>query len=66
MTAHKIDNMVTWFPESLSEAQILEKNEKDIPKRRNLVWVFSNVLKVLFLNNILHLISTREAEIVSL
>ena len=31
MTAHKIDNMASPFPESLSEAQISEINGKAIP-----------------------------------
>ena len=30
MTAHEIDNIASWFPESLSEDQILEINEKAI------------------------------------
>ena len=31
MTAHEIDNMVSWFPEGLCEAQISEINKKVIP-----------------------------------
>ena len=31
MTAHEIDNMAYRFPESLSEVQISEINEKGIP-----------------------------------
>ena len=69
MTAHGSDNMASRFPESLSEVQISEINEKAIPinkkKRRNLVLVFSKG-KVLFLNIILRLNLTREAEIVTL
>ena len=35
MTAHGSDNMVSQFPESLSEAQISEINEKVIPIHKN-------------------------------
>ena len=68
MTAHGSDDMASWFPESLREAQISEKYEKAIPinkkKRRFGLGVFQG--KVLFLNIILRLNFTREAEIVTL
>ena len=35
MTAHEMDNMASRFPESLSEAQILEKTEKIITIKAN-------------------------------
>ena len=38
MTAHKIDNMVSRFPESLSKAQISDINEKGIPKATTFVF----------------------------
>ena len=63
MTAHQIDNMVSRFPESLSHAQISEINEKAIPINTKIgLGVFQG--KILFLNIILHLNFTREAEIV--
>ena len=69
MTAHKIDNVASWFPESLSEDQISEINEKAIPintkKSAKFVWgIFKG--KVLFLNVVLRLNFTREAGIVML
>ena len=65
MAAHEIDNMASRFPESLSEAQILDINEKAISKVTKFVLgVFQG--KVLFLNIILRLNFTREAEIVAL
>ena len=69
MTTHEIDKMASRFPEGLSEAQISEINEKAIPintkKASKLVWVFSKV-KDLFLNIVLRLSFTREAEFVTL
>ena len=69
MTAHGSDNMACRFPESLSEAQISEINEKAIPidKKKETKFglrVFQG--KVLFLSIILRLNFTREAEIVTL
>ena len=65
MTAHEIDNMASRFPESLSEAQVSDINEKAIPKVAKFVLgVFQG--KVLFLNIILRFNFTREAEIVRL
>ena len=68
MTAHGSDDMASRFPESLSEAQISEINEKviSINKKKGTKFglgVFEG--KVLFLN-ILRLNFTRETEIVSL
>ena len=69
MTAHGSDNMASQFPESLSEAQISEINEKAIlinkKKATKFGWVFSKV-RFYFLNFILRLNFTREAEIVTL
>ena len=60
MTAHKIDNMASWFLESLSAAQILYINEKAIQKATKTAFgVFQD--KVLFWNIILRLNFTREA-----
>ena len=56
MTAHGRDDMASRFPESLREAQISEINEK--------ASVFQ--YKILFLNIILRVNFTREAEIVTL
>ena len=69
MTAHGSDNMASRFPESLSEAQISEINEKAIPinKKKSTIFglgVFQG--KVLFLNIIARLNFTREAEVVTL
>ena len=69
MTAHEIDNMASRFPESLSEAQISEINEKAIPintkkAKKFGLGVFQG--KVIFLNIILCLNFAREAEIVLL
>ena len=65
MTAHEIDNMASRFPEFLCEAQISDINEKAIPKVTKFVFgVFQG--KVLFLNVILRLDFTREAEIATL
>ena len=61
MTAHKIDNMASRFPESLSKAQILEIKEINIHTESD--EIFQG--KVLFLN-ILRLNFTREAELVTL
>ena len=69
MTAHEIDNMVSRFLESLSEAQISQINEKAIPintkkATKFCLGVFQG--KLLFLNVILRLNFTRETEIVML
>ena len=69
MTEDEIDNMVSWFLEGLSEAQISEINEKAISintkkATKSSLDVFQG--GVLFLNFVLHLNFTREAEIVSL
>ena len=65
MNAHEIENMASRFPESSSEAQISAINEKAIPKAMKFVFgVFQG--KILFLNIILCLNFTREAEIVTL
>ena len=69
MTAHGSDNMVSWFPESLSETQISEIKEKAIPVNKKKATKFGLGVfqgKVLFLNIILCLNFTREAEIVTL
>ena len=69
MTAHGSDNMASRFPESLSEAQISEINEKAIPinKKKATKFVLGAFQgKVLFLNIMLCLNFTREAEIVTL
>ena len=53
MTAHRRDNMVPWFPESLSEAKISELNKKAIPINKKKVTNFGLDAfqeKVLFLN----------------
>ena len=69
MTAHEIDNMASRFLESFSEAQISEINEKAIPVNAKKATEFGLYVfqgKVLFLNIILRLNFTREAEIVTL
>ena len=69
MTAHEIDNMAFRFLESLNEAQISEINEKNIPINTKKATKFGFGVfqgKVLFLNIILCLSFTREAEIVTL
>ena len=69
MTAHEFDNMASRFPESLSEAQISEINEKAISINTKKVTKFGLGVfqsKVLFLNIILRLNFTKEAEIVTL
>ena len=69
MSAHKIDNMASQFLESLSEAQISEINKKAIPINTKKATEFGFGVfqgKVLFLNIVLHLNFTREAEIVML
>ena len=54
LSAHKIDNMASQFPESLSKAEISDINEKAIPKVMKFVLgVFQG--KVLFVNIILRL-----------
>ena len=68
MTAHRSDDMAPRFPESLSEAQISETNEKAIPINKKKASKFGFGVfqsKVLFLN-ILRLNFTRETEMVSL
>ena len=65
MTAHEIDNMVSWFLESLSEAQISKIHEKAIPFKKMKVMkfglgVFQN--KVLFLNISLSQIFSQEKQ----
>ena len=69
MTAHGSDDMASRFPESLSEAQISEINEKAIPinKKKATKFGFSVFqYKILLLNIILSVNFTREAEIVTL
>ena len=69
MTAHEFDNMASRFPESLSEAQISERNEKAISINSKKVTKFGLGVvqsKVLFLNIILRLNFTKEAEIATL
>ena len=44
MTAHEIDNMASRFPESFSEAQFSDINEKAIPKVTK--FVFGVFIKV--------------------
>ena len=66
MTAHEIDNMASRFPESLNEAQISEINEKAIPVNTKKFGLDVFQAKILFLNLILRLNFTREAEIVTL
>ena len=62
MTSHEIDNMASRFPESLSEEKAIPINTKKATKF--VLGVFKG--KVLFLNIILRLNFTREAEIVTL
>ena len=69
MTAHGSEDMASRFPESLSEAQISEINEKAIPINKKKATKFGlNVFqyKILPLNIILRVNFTREAEIVML
>ena len=69
MTAHGSDDMACRLPESLSEAQISEINEKAIPINKTKVTKFGfNAFqhKILLLNIILRVNFTREAEIVTL
>ena len=69
MIAREIDNIASRFPESLSEAQISEINEKAIPISTEIATKFGLGVfqgKILLLNNILRLNFTREAEIVTL
>ena len=69
MTAHKIDNMASRFPKSLSETQVSEINEKVIPISTKKAKKFGlGVLqgKVIFLNIFLRLNFASEAEIVTL
>ena len=69
MTAHKFDNMASRFPESLSEAQILEINEKAIPINTKKATKFGLGVfqsEVLFLNIILRLNFTKAAETATL
>ena len=69
MTAHEIDNMVSQFPEGLSEGQISEINDKAILINTKKATKFSLGVfqgRVLFLDIALRLNFTREAEIVLL
>ena len=69
MTAHGSDDMTSRFPESLSEAQISEINEKAIPiNKKNATKFGFSVFqcKILLLNIIPSVNFTREAEIVTL
>ena len=69
MTAHGSDDMASRFPESLSEAQISEINEKAIPinKKKATKLSFSVFqYKILLLNIILRVNFIRESEIVTL
>ena len=69
MTAHGSDDKASRFPESLSEAQISEINEKAIPINKKKVTKFGFSVfqyKILLLNIILSVNFTREAEIVTL
>ena len=69
MTAHRSYKMASRFPESLSEDQISEINEKAIPINKRKATKFGLGVfhgKALFLNVILRLIFTREAEMVTL
>ena len=69
MTANEFHNRASWFLESLSEAQILEINEKAIPintKKVTKVGLGVFQSKVMFLNIILRLNFTKEAETVTL
>ena len=69
MTAHGSDDIVSQFPESLSEAKISEINEKAVPinKKKATKFGFSVFqYKILLLNIILRVNFTREAEIVTL
>ena len=69
MTANGRDDMASRFPESLREAQISEINEKaitiDTKKATKFGFSFFQY-KILFLNIILRVNFTREAEIVTL
>ena len=68
ITAHEIDNMAYWFQKSLSKAQISKINEKAISDQYNRATKFGLGVfqgKVLFLNIILGLDFTKEAEIVT-
>ena len=69
MTAHEIANIASWPPEGLSEVQIPEINEKTIPINTKKATKFSLDVfqgRVLFLNFVLRLNFTREAELVTL
>ena len=69
MTAHGSDDMSSQFPESLSEAQISEINEKAIPinKKKATKFGFSVFqYEILLLNIILRVNFTTETEIVML
>ena len=69
MTAHEIANMASWLPEDSSEAQIPEINEKTIPINTKKAMKFSFGVfqgRVSFLNFVLRLNFTREAELVTL
>ena len=65
MTAHGSDDMASRFPESLSEAQISETNEKAIPINKMKATKFGFSVfqyKNLLLNIILRVNFTREAD----
>ena len=69
MSAHEIDSMASWFPENLNEAQTSEINEKAIQINTKKATKFGLGVfqgKVLYLNIIIRLNFTREAEIVTL
>ena len=69
MTAHGSDDMSSQFPESFSEAQISEINEKAIPinKKKATKFGFSVFqYEILLLNIILRVNFTTETEIVML
>ena len=62
MTAHEINNMASRFPESLSEAQFSEINEKAIPINTKIgLSVFQG--KISFLNKILVSISREKQKL---
>ena len=69
MAAHEIANMASWLPTGSIEAQISEIDEKAIPTNTKKAMKFSLDVfpgKVLFLNFVLRLNFTREAELVML
>ena len=69
MIVHKIDNMASRFPDSLSKTEISEINKKAIPINTKKAMKFGLGVfqcKVIFLNISLSLNFTIEAEIVTL